>query len=209
MKTLKKINSVSARKISNRVNILSQLDLCTLTKDDAVRNLLNSFDIPYNLFPQKANRGFIFRACINESELPFCSIKRIAYNPNPEYIGRASLPNKGVGYSASDLDIAAIETCQDSLRDSKQRTFFLTIGKWINKDSTIIAASTPDRQTFERVNVEAFQTFFMEHNPDWEKYMPPYEALSAFFWQVCRFGFPRHFEYVEKRYPEIFKEKST
>lgn len=86
------------------------------------------------------------------------------------------------------------------------QSLFILFYKWIIRDATFLAV-TQDKQTFERVNVESFQTFFMEHNPDWEKYMPTYEALSAFFWQVCNFGFPRHFEYVEKRYPELFKKK--
>ena len=132
---LKRIKSVSARKISKRVNILARLDLCILTKDFIAKNLLNSFKIPYNQFPQQANKGFIFRACINESELPFSSIKRIAYNPNPVNIGRANLIGKGIGYGANSLDIAAIESCQDSLRESEQSTFFLTIGKWIINES--------------------------------------------------------------------------
>ena len=86
-------------------------------------------------------------------------------------------------------------------------SLFILFYKWINSTSAFLA-STHDKQTFERVNVESFQTFFMEHNPDWEKYMPPYETMSAFFWQVCNFGFLRHFEYIEKRYPEIFKRNS-
>ena len=132
---LKKIKSVSARKISKRVNVLARFDLCILTKDYVAKNLLISFKIPYNQFPQQANKGFIFRSCINESELPFNSIKRIAYNPKPSNIGRSNLVGKGIGYGANSLDIAAIECCQDSLRESEQSTFFLTIGKWIINES--------------------------------------------------------------------------
>jgi len=88
--------------------------------------------MPYNPFPQKANSGYIYRACMNkEDSKPFDSIKRIAYNPAPDYIGRANLIGKGVGYGASSIDTAAIEVCQDSLRKSQKRKFELTIGKWI------------------------------------------------------------------------------
>lgn len=135
MKPLKKIKSVSARKVSNRVNALSRLDLCNLTKEDVVKNLLNSFNLPFNQFSQKAKTEYVFRACINEPGHPFSSIKRIAYNPKAGYIGRANLSGKGIGYGASSLDTSAIESCQDTLRHTKQSTFFLTIGKWIiNED---------------------------------------------------------------------------
>jgi len=127
---MKKLKSVSARKISKRINTLNRLNLSKYEANHINHILRNSFRVPYNLFTQQVGKGFIFRACINETTNPFESIKRIAYNPNPNDIGRANLKNKGIGYGASSLDTAVVESCQDQLRNTTQRIFNLTVGEW-------------------------------------------------------------------------------
>jgi len=129
---MKRIKSKSARKISKRINNLSRLELCDLDKDIISKYINNSFKIPYNSFIQQGNKGYVFRACMNKNNenKPFSSVNRIAFNPNPDYIGRANLKGKGIGYGASSLDIAAIEVCQESLRTTNEIFFYLTIGMW-------------------------------------------------------------------------------
>jgi hypothetical protein len=90
--------------------------------------------MPYNTWTQPRGHT-IFRSCKNDDIEPFESISRIAYNPNPDYIERANLKEKSIGYGSQDLKTAAIENCQWYCRNTIQRTYYLTIGEWmINRD---------------------------------------------------------------------------
>jgi len=126
---LKSIKSISAKKISRRTITLSILNLEDY-EPKTISNYINlSFKIPYNTWNQPT--GFsIFRSCINDSKEPYNSIKRIAYNPNPDYIERANLKGKKIGYASQSLEISAIENCQYACKTTKQRIYYLTIGEW-------------------------------------------------------------------------------
>jgi hypothetical protein len=74
----------------------------------------------------------IYRGQINDNDIPFDSIKRISYNPSPaKTLGRANLIGEQVFYGANDWKIAAIEACQDKLRNEGIKEFYVTIGKWV------------------------------------------------------------------------------
>lgn len=90
----------------------------------------------------------IFRAIINDNMAPFNSINRIKYNPNPLYISRANVKGQGIAYYACDLDISIIEACRDKLRNSSDREFYLTVGKWkiMKKFAVQIICNSPKAQ---------------------------------------------------------------
>lgn len=115
--------------VKQKIRKLESLNLCVLTISDIKTELskLNSF--PYNIFPYVSGSR-IFRGQVSESK-PFELISRISFNPNPSTsIGRANLQEECVFYASGSLDNAAIESCQDQLRNSSQRIFYVTIGEW-------------------------------------------------------------------------------
>jgi hypothetical protein len=128
---MKKTNPNSLRQLRKRIRKLSSLELSKYNKDVVSQLINNSFKMPYYTFRQQ--KGYpIYRSCVieKENDKPYDSIKRIAFNPNPDYIERANLKHKAIGYGASSLANAAIEGCQYKLRNSPQRKFYLTIGIW-------------------------------------------------------------------------------
>lgn len=131
MNSMKKVNPKSLKQLRKRIRDLKKLDLEYFDKE-SVSHLINKlFTISKDFFAQK--KGIpIFRSCYQKKGAePFDRISRIWYNPEPEYIERANLKGKEIGYGANALDISAIESCQYSLRNTKEREFSLTIGSWI------------------------------------------------------------------------------
>jgi len=132
------ININNLQEVTNRIKELKDINLCASTLEDIRLSLFNSITIPTHTYPQiKGSKTY--RALINDTAQPFESIKRISYNPKPsKQIGRANLAGESVFYASIALDSAAIEVCQDDLRASKKREFYLTIGQWtINRDLEI------------------------------------------------------------------------
>lgn len=129
---------LSVRKLRKRILFLESIDLSKTNKNKICNLVKNSFKIPYNEFLWKAqNDKLIYRSCIHpnadsKGAKPYCTISRIAYNPDPtDELGRAYLGNKKiVSYASSGYDTAIIESCQYSLRNSNDREFFVTVGGW-------------------------------------------------------------------------------
>lgn len=123
-----KVNS--NRRLAKRFKRLNNINFCKfdlkfITSISCLKTF--PFDL-HDLFPTESN--YIYRACQNETSKPFESINRIKYNSTPQYISRANVKNQGIAYYANALDIAIIESCQDTLRNSNEREFSLTVSKW-------------------------------------------------------------------------------
>jgi hypothetical protein len=114
--------------VTERIKLLENLDLCKKSIAAIQRILLKSFTLPYHIFPYKSGSK-IFRGQICSST-PFNKISRISYNPTPaSVLGRANLINESIFYAAMSLDTAAIESCQDQLKNGTKE-FFVTVGEW-------------------------------------------------------------------------------
>ena len=85
---------------------------------------------------EPTNDNYISRAVLNDDYEPFESIDRIKFNPNPCKYSRANIIGQGIGYytlgtifnDASDVSI--IEACNDILKKTKERCFYLTVSRW-------------------------------------------------------------------------------
>ena len=120
----------SNRGLAKRFKTLNRINFCKyhekfIFKISCLRNV--GKDI-HDFFP--TDNSFIYRALINSESTPYISIKWIRYNPNPNYISRANLKNKGTAYYSCAPDISIIECCMDKLKTSNEREFELTVSKW-------------------------------------------------------------------------------
>ena len=119
----------SSATVKEKIKILNNQKLCSMSIEAVRKILFNSITFPYQNYPQISGSK-IFR-CQICSKAPFDQISRISYNPEPaKVIGRANMINESILYSATALDTAAIESCQDGIRFGK-RDFFVTIGEWV------------------------------------------------------------------------------
>jgi hypothetical protein len=125
------------KNIEEKIKILESSSLQELSVDDIRTNLYKSTGLPYNIFPYIAGSR-IFRGQVSEVN-PFDQVSRLSYNPNPATkLGRANLVGESVFYAAGSIDNAAIEACQDDLRNSDESVFYITIGEWkLNRDIEI------------------------------------------------------------------------
>ena len=116
--------------MNRRFNLLNRIHFCDFHKKDNVKfSSLHRF--PFDLHDYEATKdNYIYRAIINESDKPFNSVKRIRYNPNPDYINRANIKGQGIAYYAVAPDISIVEGCRYNLKNSNERTFELTVSKW-------------------------------------------------------------------------------
>lgn len=139
-----KINQDDPDQVANRIKVLESINLQYYNINAVLMIALNSFSIPVNIWPQL--KGHIFyRGQICPKNQPFTTKSRISYNPSPgANIGRANLPFKSTFYAASAIDTAAIEACQDDLRETSKREFDLVLGEWeltIDIEAVIICHS--------------------------------------------------------------------
>lgn len=115
--------------IVKEIKSLESLNLKKYQIEEIKKELYKSTGLPYNIFPYVSGSR-IYRGQISE-KTPFEKITRLSYNPNPaKSIGRANMQGESVFYASGSLDNAAIESCQDQLRDSKKRKFYVTVGEW-------------------------------------------------------------------------------
>ena len=117
------------KNIEEKIKILESTSLQDLSIDDIRTNLYKSTGLPYNNFPYIAGSR-IFRGQVSDKN-SFDQESRLSYNPNPATkLGRANLVGESVFYAASTVDNAAIEACQDEVRNSDKSVFYITIGEW-------------------------------------------------------------------------------
>ncbi|MDD2798440.1 MAG: hypothetical protein PHV20_07605 [Bacteroidales bacterium] len=120
----------SNRRLSKRFKLLNRINFCGF-KPAQISKISCLRKFPFDLHDlEVTDNNYIYRACINENEKPYDSIARISYNPNPMYLSRANVKGQPIGYYTCALDISIIEGCQDSLRNTKNRKFSMTVTKW-------------------------------------------------------------------------------
>lgn len=137
----------SVRKLRKRISFLESIDLAATNKEKVCNLIRHSFKIPFNEFLWEAEkRKPIYRSCSHdnkkpEEKSPYSSISRISYNPNPsKELGRAYFGNgKVVSFASNGFDIAIIESCQDSLRNTKEREFYVTVGEWVVTENLYVS----------------------------------------------------------------------
>ncbi|MBN1617834.1 hypothetical protein JW887_00630 [Candidatus Dojkabacteria bacterium] len=79
---------------------------------------------------------------------------------------------------------------------------FIVFYKWIIADNLFLAVYE-DKKSFEKVNIEGFQLFFINQNIHYEKLLPSYTILKTFFWEVIDSGYEKHLKSVEKQFPDL------
>lgn len=120
----------SNRRLAKRFKYLNRIHFSEYNQKSIIK-ASGLRKMPYDLHDVEATgNNYIFRAITNDNEVPFDSINRIKYNPNPSYVSRANVIGQGIAYYACDLEIAIIEACRDKLRNSSEREFYLTVSKW-------------------------------------------------------------------------------
>jgi Fe-S cluster biosynthesis and repair protein YggX len=119
----------SNRTLAKRLKRMNRMSFCKFSKKQILTfSMLRSF--PYDLHDLLPGKD-IYRAVISDDSLPFNRVSRISFNPNPSSISRANLIGKGIAYYSCDLDVSVIEACRNSLKNSSQREFTLTVSRWI------------------------------------------------------------------------------
>lgn len=100
-------------------------------KENYFKQILLLKSIPYDIHDiEPTSNNYVYRAVMNQSNVHFRTISRIAFNPSPNYISRANLVKQPIAYYACNYDVALLEACHDKLRQSNERTFLLTVSKW-------------------------------------------------------------------------------
>lgn len=144
----KKIDSQDPDQVAARIKLLELINLKYYSLNAIHLIILNSFWIPVNYWPQL--KGYYFyRGQICPKDKPFSTKSRISYNPSPgAKTGRANLPFKSTFYTASAIDTASIEACQDELRKTSKREFDLVLGEWeLTRDiEAVIICHSEDTQ---------------------------------------------------------------
>ena len=168
----------SNKSLAKRLNKINKMSFCKYTeahlkKISCLRSIY--YDI-HDIHPTENN--YVYRAVINKNNTPFDSISRIAFNPNPQYIHRANLPNQGIGYYTCSPDISIIEVCQDSLKTTDTRLFSLTVSKWKIKKNISAQIICHSKQT-QSVGTDLME-FYRATSRKRQKEMPRKEYRKWF-----------------------------
>jgi hypothetical protein len=158
--------------IEEQIELLESTNLQELSIEDIRTILYKATGLPYNIFPYVVGSR-IFRGQVCD-EIPFDQVSRLSYNPNPaRKLGRANLEGESVFYAASSIDNAAIEACQDELKNSDKTMFYITIGEWeLKKDIEINLICHSDKAysagTDVPIAVESLEPMMREGRTDKE-----------------------------------------
>ncbi len=149
---------ISVRKLRKRISFLESIDLAATNKEMVCNLIKHSFKIPFNEFPwETEKRKPIYRSCTHDNKKPqesrpYCLISRISYNPDPsDEFGRAYLGNgKVVSFASDGFDVAIIESCQDSLRTTEDREFYVTVGEWIVTENLYVSIVCHNKEALKQ-----------------------------------------------------------
>ena len=138
----------SNRILARTFKYLNRLNFCQY-KEGYFKHISVLKQIPYEIYDlEPTNNNYVYRAVMNQPNIHFTNISRIAFNPSPNYISRANLSKQPIAYYACAYDTALIEACHDKLRQSNERSFLLTETKWkvVKKGTVQIICNSPQTQ---------------------------------------------------------------
>ena len=145
---MRKRKSNSNRTLARTFKYLNRLNFCQ-HKEGYFKHISALKQIPYEIYDlEPVDNNYVYRAVMNQPNIHFTNISRIAFNPSPNCISRANLSKQPIAYYACAYDIALIEACHDKLRQSNERSFLLTVSKWkvVKKVPVQIICNCPQTQ---------------------------------------------------------------